>query len=247
MDEITTHTCKNCGSVSSGKFCSQCGQRLSVDKVTFSETFQDLIDAMFSINAPLLTTMKGLIKNPGLLLRNYLSGQRKKYYKPVAFFILTTVVYLLIRALIGFDPFRNSAFQVQDGVGTGTYLVDAKNFMLLNINNFLFVFVFTLALFSKLFFFKRYSLAEFTAISFYLLGIYTLMATVNMFFIQYVSEKMQILATLGMFLYFLYAMGSLLKKPLFWILLKCILLYFLSVLFYWGIAFGLSLIIVYLR
>lgn len=185
--------------------------------------------------------------NPGFLLRNYLSGQRRKYYKPVAFFILTTVVYILIRALIGFDPFRNAAFQVQDGAGTGTYLVDARNFMLLNINNFLFVFVFTLALFSKLFFFKRYSLAEFTAISFYLLGIYTLLATVNMFFIQYVSDNFQVLAILAMFVYFLFAMGSLLKKPLIWILIKSIFVYFISFFFYYAIAYGLSFIIVYLR
>lgn len=136
---------------------------------------------------------------------------------------------------------------MQDGTGTGTYLVDARNFMLLNINNFLFVFVFTLALFSKLFFFKRYSLAEFTAISFYLLGIYTLLATVNMFFIQYVSDSMQVLAILAMFFYFLYAMGSLLKKPLIWILLKSILVYYISFFFYYVIAYGLSFIIVYFR
>ena len=202
---------------------------------------------MFSINAPLFITLKGLILNPGKLLRNYLSGQRKRYYKPVAFFILTTVLYILIRALIGFDPFRNSAFQVQDGTGTGTYLMDARNFMLLNINNFLFVFVFTLALFSKLFFYRRYSLAEFTAISFYLLGIYTLLATVNMFFIQYVSDSLQILAILVMFLYFLFAMASLLQKPLIWILLKCVFVYFISFFFYYAIAYGLSIIIVYLR
>lgn len=202
---------------------------------------------MFSVNAPLFITLKGLILNPGKLLNNYLSGQRKRYYKPVAFFILTTVLYILIRALIDFDPFRNSAFQVQDGEGTGTYLADARNFMLLNINNFLFVFVFTLALFSKLFFFRRYSLAEFTAISFYLLGIYTLMATINMFFIQYINDSMQVLAILAMILYFLFAMGSLLKKPLIWILLKSFIVYFLSVFFYWAIAFGLSFIIVYFR
>ena len=246
MDDLTTKTCKNCGSVSAGRFCNQCGQRLSIDKVTFAETFQDLIDAMFSVNAPLFVTLKGLILNPGQLLRNYLSGQRKRYYKPVAFFILTTVIYILIRTLIGFDPFRNSAFQVQDGVGTGTYLVDSKNFMLLNLNNFLFVFVFTLALFSKLFFFRKYSLAEFTAIAFYLLGIYTLLITVNMFFVQYISDSMQLVSFLVMLLYFHFAMVSLFKRPLIWILLKCIKVYFLAVFFSWAIALGLSFIIVYL-
>ncbi|MBT8208971.1 MAG: DUF3667 domain-containing protein, partial [Eudoraea sp.] len=103
---------------------------MAISKVTFGETFRDLVDALFSVNAPLLITLKGLLKNPGKLLRSYLAGQRKRYYKPVAFFVLTTILYILIRTLIGFDPFRNEAFQVQDGAGSGTNLEEARNFML---------------------------------------------------------------------------------------------------------------------
>lgn len=191
-----------------------------------------------------MVTVKGLFLNPGKLLRNYLAGQRKKYYKPVAFFILTTVLYILIRSLIGFDPFRNEAFQVQDGANSGTNLEEARNFMLLNINNFLFIFVFTLAAYAKIFFFRRYSFAEFIAVSFYLLGIYTILTTVNMFFIQYIDDKMQLLGIVIMFLYFLYAMSSLLLKPKGIVILKSIIVYFLAFLTYFIMSFGLSYLIV---
>lgn len=246
MSAFSSHTCKNCGSISSGKYCQQCGQRTSIGKVTFLETFQDLIDALFSVNAPLLVTVKGLLVHPGKLLRNYLAGQRKKYYKPVAFFILTTVVYIVLRSLIGFDPFRNAAFQVQDG-SSGTHLEDARNFMLFNINNLLFIFVFTLAALSKLFFFQRYSFAEFVAVSFYLLGIYTMLTTVNMFLVEFLGDQMQLVGIAAMFFYFLYAMTSFLLKPRIIIILKSILVYFLAFLTYFIFAFGLSYLIVLLK
>ena len=204
MEDQSTHTCNNCGAVSNGYFCPECGQRLSVYKVTFQETFQDLADAFFSINAPLFTTIKGLVVRPGDLLRNYLNGQRRKFYRPVAFFLLTTFVYLIVRQLIGFDPFRNSMIQVEEGSLDGTILTDARNYMLLNINNFLFIFVFTLATFSKLFFFKKYSLAEFLAISFYLVGVYTLFVTCTMFLVQYIGDYLQSIGILLMFLYFVF-------------------------------------------
>lgn len=217
---------------------------MAIHKVTFGETFGDLIDAVFSVNAPLLVTLKGLILNPGNLLRNYLGGQRKKYYKPVAFFILTTVLYILVRTVIGFDPFKNDLFQAQDGIDDGTKFEEARNYMLLNINNLLFVFVFTLALLSKLFYFKRYSLAEFLVVSFYLLGMYTLLTTLDIVFIQFVSDKFQGVRLLIMLVYFTYAMLSFLKKPMLFTILKAILVYILAFLSYFALAYGLSYLIV---
>ena len=219
---------------------------MAIEKVTFLETFQDLVDTLFSVNAPLLVTFKGLLFRPGELLRNYLAGQRKKYYKPVAFFILTTVVYIVLRSLIGFDPFRNAAFRVQDGSST-THLEEARNFMLLNINNLLFIFVFSLAAFSKLFFYRRYSFAEFIAVSFYLLGIYTTLVTLNMFLVEYIGDQMQLVGIAAMFFYFLYAMSSFLFKPRVVVIIKSILVYLLAFLTYFILAFGLSYLIVYFK
>ncbi|MBT8181758.1 MAG: DUF3667 domain-containing protein, partial [Eudoraea sp.] len=152
--------CRNCGTHVTNKYCENCGQRTSVYKVSFKETIHDFIDAAFSLNAPLFITLKQLIVNPGIVLREYLEGKRKKYYKPVAFFILTTVAYLVIRSAIGFDPFTDTVVEVES-TQNNQLLTKARDFMLFNINKLLFIFVFTLALFSKLFFSKRYTLAEY--------------------------------------------------------------------------------------
>jgi hypothetical protein len=212
--------------------------------VTFRETFEDLNDALFSVNAPLLITVRDLIVQPGNLLRNYLEGKRKMYYRPVPFFLLTTFLYIVVRSLIGFDPFQDSMIVVEaghEGVSLGT---EARDFMLININNFLFVFVLTLGLLLKLFFYRRYSLAEFIAVSFYLLGIYTLIVTINMFLIQYVDKNLLPLGIAVMWLYFLYAMVSFMKRPVFWVILKSFFAYILAMMIYVSTSLGLSYLIV---
>lgn len=247
MSEETSNTCKNCGTRSELNYCPGCGQRISVYKVTFKETFDDLADALFTVNAPLIITLKLLIINPGKLFTSYLAGQRRKYYKPVAFFLLTTLVYILIRSLIGFNVFQNSNIVVQESAETGELLTKGRNFMLLNINNLLFIFVFTLACFTKLFFYTKKTLAEYLAVSFYLVGMYTIIVTLNLFLIQYISLQFQPLAILVMGVYFLYAMFSFFRKPIIPILLKGVLLYLFAFMSYALLGFGLSVLIVYLN
>jgi len=246
ISETQPRYCNNCKDELTGKYCNSCGQRASVHKITFGETFQDLMDTMFSVNTPLWTTLKMLIKNPGKLFREYLSGKRKSYYKPVAFFILMTVLYLLIRAAINFDPFSNSTITVEDN-SEGKLLIGAKNFFLINIDKLLFVFVFSLGLFLKLFFLKKYLLAEFLAIAFYLMGIYTLITTLNMFYIQYLDSGFQFLAILVMWGYFIYAMISFFQKKKVLVFLKALLIFILAFYLYFVLAFSISYLIVWIN
>jgi hypothetical protein len=247
MSEDASNTCKNCGTRSELRYCPACGQRISVYKVTFRETLDDLMDSLFTVNAPLIITLKSLILNPGKLFTSYLEGQRRKYYKPVAFFLLTTLIYLIIRSLLGINIFENSSIVVEDSAETGELLTKGRNFMLLNINNLLFFFVFTLAFFNKLFFYSKQTLAEYLAIAFYLVGMYTIIVTLNLFLIKYVGQQLQPLAILIMGIYFLYTMLSFFRKPILPIIFKSILLYILAFISYALLGFWLSVLIVYLN
>jgi hypothetical protein len=246
MNEELSNLCKNCGHGTQGDYCSACGQRTSINKVTFKETFQDLIDAIFSVNAPLFITFKMLLVNPGRIFTEYLNGKRKKYYRPVTFFILMTVIYLVIRELINYDPFGSTLLKVEDPYDS-QILTKTRNFMLLNIDKFLFAFVFSLGLMMKLFFYKKHSLAEFLSISFYLIGIYTILTTLNMFYIQYLDKTFQGIHIVVMFLYFIYAMASFFKKNRWWVIVKSIFIYALGFYFYGFLAFGLSFILVWVN
>ena len=238
--------CHNCDAPAEGKYCSECGQRTSVHKVTFRDSFQDFWDFLFSVNAPFFKTIKYLFINPGKVLREYLDGKRKSYYKPVAFFLLWTVIYLLIRSLINYDPFGNSTVNVTDETQK-QLLTDARNFMLLNIDKLLFVFVFTLGVFLKLFFYRKRSLAEFLAVSFYLTAIYTIFTTLNMFYIRYVDSQLQYLAVMVMMLYFCYALISFFQKRKLLVLIKALIVFNIGFISYGLLAFAVSFLIVYLK
>jgi hypothetical protein len=246
MDEDLGNKCRNCGNQVSGNFCPYCGQRTSVYKVTFKETLQDLADTLFSVNAPLITTLKMLIINPGRLFTEYLSGQRKKYYRPVTFFILMTVIYLVVREIIKYDPFGSTVLKVSDP-STSQLLTQGRNFMLLNIDKLLFAFALTLGSLMKLFFFKKNTFAEFLAISFYLLGIYTILTILNMFYVQYIDKTIQALHIFTMLLYFIYAMVSYFKKKRLLVIVKSIFVYSLSFFLYGFLAFGISVLIVWIN
>lgn len=245
MEKELSTVCKNCNHKTKDHYCSYCGQRTSVDKVTFKETFKDLVDAIFSINGPLLTTLKMLVVNPGRIFNEYLSGKRKKYYRPVTFFILMTAIYLLIRWLIDYDPNSSTLLKVEDPYDS-QILTKARNFMLLNIDKLLFAFVFALGLIMKLFFFKKHSLAEFLAVSFYLIGVYTVLTILNMFYIQYINKTFQGIHLITMLLYFIYAMVSFFKNNKGLVIVKSIFVYALGFYFYGFLAFGFSFIVIWL-
>ena len=104
----TNGRCLNCDTaLRGGDFCSQCGQKATTGRINFRETLNDFLESTFSLKAPLMRTIKLLILNPGKLFREYIDGRRKTYYRPVAFFLLFTAIYLIIKALIHFDPLHD--------------------------------------------------------------------------------------------------------------------------------------------
>lgn len=224
-------------------YCHKCGQRSIIEKVTFKETFGDLINGLFSLEAPLWRTLKQLILNPGLLFRNFLAGKRKYYYKPVSFFILNSALYLLVRWLIDFDFSLDSTINVGDSGGDGM-LSRGRTFMLLHIDKLLFFFVLSMSLLLKLFFYKRHSLAEYFAVSFYVISVYMIVQTFNIVYIQFVNPDHQWFGLVFTSIYFVWAMLSFFKKPKFWIFIKAIMVFYIGLFFYMFFAFGLSTLIV---
>jgi len=239
--------CKNCGAKAKDSFCAQCGQRSSVYKVTFKDTFNDLTDNLFSHSAPLPITFRKLVLNPGALFREYLSGKRKKYYRPISFFILSTLIYLFIRWVIDFDDY----VEIQVGGNKGKIDLElfshAREYMFQNIKSLAFILVFTQAVFLKLFFRRNHTLAEYIAVSFYLNGFYSLLASINLFFIKYVNPKIQFLAMVVMCAYFIYVMISFFKNQRLRVGLKSFAVYWLAYGAYAILAIIISYLIIMLE
>lgn len=239
--------CENCGNEVTGPFCGNCGQRRGIGKITFKETFQDLVDMMFSVNAPLVKTQKLLVSNPGKLFREYLSGRRKAYYKPVSFFIITTIVYLIIRSLIQYDPMEGMAVVDAPKDFNQSLFKKAGQFMVTNINNIMFLFVLSMGLFFKAFFRKKNTLAEFIAICFYLAGVYTVIGTLSAFYLKYIDPRYKMIPMLIFMVYVIYALTSFFKSRGLFTIIKILIAYILSFIFYAAFGYMFSFLIVWLK
>ncbi len=233
--------CKNCDASVDGNYCVVCGQRTAIAKITIKETFQEIIAMFFSVNAPLMITLKYAIINPGKLFREFIQGRRKTYYKPVAFFILMTVVYVLVNAILNYDPINEVIKDTTEDMQSIAFR--SGKFMQNNITNFLFFFVFSLGLSMKIFFKKHYSLAEYFSVAFYLVGMYTLLISCLIYFLKGIPLEWRPIPFLVMMLYFLFAMTSFFQSKHILIFVKGIIAYIFAVVLYILFSFGLSMLI----
>lgn len=91
--------CKNCKHRFEGNFCDNCGQNSKVQRINFSYLVNEIPNSIFQINRGFLFTLKELVIRPGASIREFLSGKRKRHYKPVAFLLITSTLYVLITYL----------------------------------------------------------------------------------------------------------------------------------------------------
>lgn len=246
MEGQGVKSCLNCGAELIGEFCHTCGQSAKVKRLAFLETLQDFFSSSFALEGPLIQTMKMLLVNPGLLFREYVAGKRKKYYRPVAFFILLTAVYLIVRSLINYDPFADNPMTT-NVPESRKKMVEAGHFMVRNINNILFALVLSIAIFQKLFFYRRYNFTEYLTMGFFIVGIYNFFGIVFAIFSTYVYQLSPQVNLVILFSFLLYSNYSLHRERSFWSILRYPLVSVLSIIGYMVMGYGLSFLIVSLK
>lgn len=243
-NKIVKGLCSNCDAAITGKFCARCGQSAAIGRITFKETINEFLSAYFSYEGPLLHTLRWLVLNPGRVFREFIAGKRKQYYKPVSLFVLLTAVYIIIRILIGFDPFGTEEALSSENARIAEIQnrsMMAQRYMVHNINYIMFFLVISIGLMLKVFFSKQYNLAEYTTVGFYIGGLYIFVGTIFMLINKYLSVplvgQVQLLFLVGLIFYSTY---SLFQRWSFWPLTKYLMVSVLSVILYMLLGFGFS-------
>jgi len=73
-------------------------------KTLISDSFSDVV----SLELPLLRTVKYLAIRPGIFVREFVAGHRRKAYKPIPYYLLAvTLYYLVILYLFDFEAIIN--------------------------------------------------------------------------------------------------------------------------------------------
>jgi hypothetical protein len=108
MDPATV-TCKNCGKEFNGNYCNNCGEKVYTDHdKSIPHFLEEALHFITHFDGTFITTLKTIFTRPGKLSFDYCSGLRKKYFKPLSFFMLLVILYLLFPVFSGLNmPFRN--------------------------------------------------------------------------------------------------------------------------------------------
>lgn len=88
--------CKNCGALLSGKYCSACGQKAYTEKdKSIGHLLEEGFHFLTHFEGSFFTTLKTVLRRPGKLTADYSDGIRKRYFKPVSFYLFIVVLYLV--------------------------------------------------------------------------------------------------------------------------------------------------------
>ena len=100
--------CLNCGFSVNESYCSRCGQKAEVKRLTWHSPGEEIFHFFTHVEKGFLKTTGQLILYPGRLCKNYLDGKRKDYHKPVSFFLIWVAIYLFTWYLVDhFAHFEN--------------------------------------------------------------------------------------------------------------------------------------------
>lgn len=99
---LEVSTCKNCGEVYVGNYCSRCGQTHDTQRFTSRNAIQNILSGFFNIDTGFSRNLLEFLCRPGYMIRNYLDGKRVNYFKPFQTMFVLAALYIIAVQL--FDP-----------------------------------------------------------------------------------------------------------------------------------------------
>ncbi len=96
--------CKNCNTEVSSAYCPDCGQATKLKRINGHYIVHE-IEHVLHFERGILYTIKELLTNPGHNVKKYLSENRSRLVKPIAFIVITSLIYSIAVKL----------FHVEDG------------------------------------------------------------------------------------------------------------------------------------
>lgn len=124
-----SNECLNCSQPLdlSDRFCPYCSQLNSTKPLSLKDFIEEFFSSLISYDSRIRYTVKDLLFKPGIITRNYVSGERLKYTNPFRFFLSVSIIYFLIYGIINFfDSTTNSNFYDNDGDEKSSLRFDGK-------------------------------------------------------------------------------------------------------------------------
>jgi Protein of unknown function (DUF3667) len=102
-------TCVTCGAPETGRYCSNCGERLAGERdYSILRFLESLAESLFHLDGRFARTFRLLLSRPGALADDFLKGRRKPFMGPVQCFLVANLVYFLVQPFTGFETFTTT-------------------------------------------------------------------------------------------------------------------------------------------
>lgn len=88
--------CKNCNNEFIGKYCNNCSQSSSVDRINLKFILTEIQKTFIHFDGGFLYTTKKLFTNPGNTILSYLKGARIHHFRPFSYLFIIAGAYLII-------------------------------------------------------------------------------------------------------------------------------------------------------
>lgn len=93
----TPYKCLNCNQEVSGNYCNNCGQKTSIQRITFLHFIKhDFLHGLFHLDKGMLFTAKESLTRPGKAAIDYIEGKRIRYYNVFYFIIILIGINLFL-------------------------------------------------------------------------------------------------------------------------------------------------------
>jgi hypothetical protein len=252
--------CINCDLELTGIYCSNCGQKGEIERITSKSLFSNYVGRIFGFDTKFLRTIKDLTISPGVVGHSFIDGNRVRYIDPVGYFFIITTLMLLTYAVLDVDiqefMFSNSnQFSEMAGQETPTerqQKFQQETFQILSDNMRLlgFLIIPFIAITGKLFYRKSgLNFLEHSTHAFYIQGHATILTILAIVLFKFTGINVNMYVTVLYMPYFAWAALGFYHKKGFWQWIKGMLFYIVStILFMIGfMVIGGAFIIIYIK
>lgn len=99
--ERVDKNCLNCGATVQGRYCQNCGQENIEPKQSFWHLVVHFFEDITHFDGKFFSSLKYLIKKPGFLSEEFVSGRRVAYLNPIRMYIFTSALFFFILFAFG--------------------------------------------------------------------------------------------------------------------------------------------------
>ena len=85
--------CLNCNAVLNGVYCSECGQRMQLRRLTMGALFNDFLHDLTDLDSRVWRTLIALLTKPGKLTNEFIAGRRTLYLPPFRLYLVLSLIF----------------------------------------------------------------------------------------------------------------------------------------------------------